>query len=175
VDACSYDDSSVIDALYLDRLRSGGPLPKAVPTRYRMNLDGATATAEPLSGKVMELPRIAYGSHNGRDYRYAYGVGCHGGGPAAERDFLNQLVKLDVRDNTDLEWHEPGCYPGEPVFVPAPGASAEDDGVVLSVVLDSTTGTSFMVVLDARTWQELARAVVPHAIPFGFHGQFARR
>jgi len=32
-----------------------------------------------------------------------------------------------------------------------------------------------MVVLDARSLQELARADVPHAIPFGFHGQFTRR
>jgi carotenoid cleavage dioxygenase-like enzyme len=27
-------------------------------------------------------------------------------------------------------------------------------------------------VLDARTFSELARATVPHHIPFGFHGLF---
>jgi carotenoid cleavage dioxygenase-like enzyme len=31
-----------------------------------------------------------------------------------------------------------------------------------------------MVVLDAQTLDELARAEVPHHIPFGFHGQFMR-
>jgi beta,beta-carotene 9',10'-dioxygenase len=29
-------------------------------------------------------------------------------------------------------------------------------------------------VLDAATLAELARARVPHHVPFGFHGQFAR-
>ena len=54
------------------------------------------------------------------------------------------------------------------------GAEDEDDGVLLSVVLDSRTERSFLLVLDARSLEELARAEVPHHIPFGFHGQFAR-
>jgi carotenoid cleavage dioxygenase-like enzyme len=173
VDASSYTDASVIEALYLNRLRAGDPIPKPVPTRYRMDLDGDTVRAQPLSEQALELPRIAYGTHNGRRYRFAYGVGCHRGTPG--RDFFNQLVKLDVDNRTSDTWFEAGCYPGEPVFVPAPGGTSEDDGVVLSVVLDSTAGTSFMLVLDAGSWRELARAGVPHAIPFGFHGQFTRR
>jgi carotenoid cleavage dioxygenase-like enzyme len=45
--------------------------------------------------------------------------------------------------------------------------------VVLSVVLDSRAGRSFLLVLDAVSFEELARAEAPHHIPFGFHGQFA--
>jgi len=41
-------------------------------------------------------------------------------------------------------------------------------------VFNAQNGTSFMVVLDAETLGELARADVPHHIPFGFHGQFTR-
>ena len=63
-------------------------------------------------------------------------------------------------------------YPGEPVFVAAPDAEAEDDGVLLSVVFDSRSGRSFMLVLDAAELTELARAEAPHHIPYGFHGQF---
>ena len=55
-----------------------------------------------------------------------------------------------------------------------PGAEAEDAGVVLSVVLDAAAGRSFLLVLDAATFEELARAEAPHHIPFGFHGQFLR-
>lgn len=69
-------------------------------------------------------------------------------------------------------WREEDCYPGEPVFVPAPDATTEDDGVLLSVVLDSRERRSWLLVLDAAGFTELARATVPHAIPFGFHGQF---
>ena len=50
----------------------------------------------------------------------------------------------------------------------------EDAGVLLSVVLNAETERSFLLVLDAATLEELARAEAPHAIPFGFHGQFAR-
>lgn len=168
VDACSYPDSGVIDALYLDRLRAGESLPKPTPTRYRVDLSGDTVRAEPLSDEAMELPRIDYARHNGRRYRYAYGVGRRGTG------FFNQLVKLDVDDRTSATWSETGTYPGEPVFVAAPDAAAEDDGVLLSVVLDAASSTSFLVVLDAGSLTELARAHVPHAVPFGFHGQFSR-
>ena len=60
------------------------------------------------------------------------------------------------------------------MFVAAPGAAGEDEGVLLSVVLDAPRETSFLLVLDATDLGEIARARVPHAIPFGFHGQFLR-
>jgi carotenoid cleavage dioxygenase-like enzyme len=58
------------------------------------------------------------------------------------------------------------------VFVTGPEAAGEDDGVILSVVLDAKSGRSFLLVLDARGLQELARAEAPHPITFGFHGNF---
>ena len=81
-----------------------------------------------------------------------------------------RIVKLDVATGEHRSWDERLCFPGEPVFVAAPGGRAEDDGVLLSVVLDAARGTSFLLVLDARTLSERARASVPHHIPFGFHG-----
>ena len=69
-------------------------------------------------------------------------------------------------------WSEDGCSPGEPVFVAEPDSSAEDAGVLLSVVFDARSGGSFMLVLDAKDLSELARAETPHHIPYGFHGQF---
>jgi carotenoid cleavage dioxygenase-like enzyme len=170
VDACSYRDSGVIDAFYLNRLRAGESIPRAVPTRYRINLDDGIVRSQTLADTMFELPRINYGRHNGRRYRYAYGVGQRG----AATDFLNQLVKLDVDTGATNMWYEAGCYPGEPVFVAAPEATGEDDGVLLSVVLDSASGTSFLLVLDAGSLREMARARVPHVVPFGFHGQFTR-
>jgi carotenoid cleavage dioxygenase-like enzyme len=58
------------------------------------------------------------------------------------------------------------------VFVPAPERTAEDDGVVLSVVLDAARENSFLLVLDARTFAEKARAEIPHAVLFGYHGAY---
>ena len=82
--------------------------------------------------------------------------------------------KVDISTRDALVWQEAGCYPGEPVFVPAPASvSAEEDaGLILSVVLDARQKHSFLLVLDARSFTELARSAVPHHIPFGFHGSF---
>jgi carotenoid cleavage dioxygenase-like enzyme len=33
-------------------------------------------------------------------------------------------------------------------------------------------GKSFLLVLDARSWTEVARAQLPFAIPYRFHGTF---
>jgi carotenoid cleavage dioxygenase-like enzyme len=88
--------------------------------------------------------------------------------------WLGSIVKGDVVARTSAVWAEDGCYPGEPVFVGRPSASDEDDGVLLSVVLDARSERSFLLVLDARSLEELARAEVPHHIPFGFHGQYVR-
>jgi beta,beta-carotene 9',10'-dioxygenase len=44
--------------------------------------------------------------------------------------------------------------------------------VVMSVVLDAARGTSYLLVLDARSFTEVARAELPHPVLFGYHGQF---
>eukprot|EP00961_Rhodomonas_salina_P172534 2326706-Rhodomonas_salina.1 len=61
---------------------------------------------------------------------------------------------------------------GEPIFVPNPQAASEDDGVLLSVVLDGSTDKSFLLGLDAATMQEVFRAQLPHHCPAGFHGEW---
>ncbi|MBK5116858.1 MAG: carotenoid oxygenase family protein, partial [Thermoleophilia bacterium] len=99
---------------------------------------------------------------------YVWGVGVGDSG------WLERIVRGDLEQRSTLDWNQAGCYPGEPVFVARPGAQAEDDGLLLSVVLDSNSGGSFLLVLDASDLSEIARADAPHHIPFGFHGQFAR-
>ena len=69
-------------------------------------------------------------------------------------------------------WGQP---PGQENPVPAPGGDKEDSGILLSVVLDPGEGTSFLLALDAATLGEIARAAVPHHIPFGFHGGYFPR
>lgn len=169
VDLVGYDDASIIEAFYLHRLEEPDVrIPPGMLRRYRIPLAGGPVSAETLSGTAIELPSLDYARMNtSPDHRYVYGVGLR-----AERGFYDQLVKVDVATRTTLTWHAPGCYPGEGVFVGRPGRVAEDDGVVLSVVLDSQRGTSFLLVLDAATFVEIARAELPHPVLFGYHGQF---
>jgi beta,beta-carotene 9',10'-dioxygenase len=168
VDMCAYEDASIVEDLYLDRLRDGKPAAPAQLTRFRLRPQGRTVSRETLAATDIELPRINYGRCNERPYRYVWGVG------RGEGDWIEQIVKVDVAERSTIAHSEANCFPGEPVFVSRPGADREDDGVLLSVVLDAAAGRSFLLVLDAGDLSEIARAEAPHHIPFGFHGQFAR-
>jgi len=171
VDIAAYRDDAIIDKLLLDQLKGpeGGRMPRQELRRYRLPRGGSSAEYEVLSDETIDLPRINYRRCNGNDYRFVYGLGTRQDRPD---DFINQLVKVDVRERRARVWFQDGCYPGEPVFVPAPDAKGEDDGVVLSVVLDASRSASFLLILAAGSFEEAARAEVPQHIPFGFHGQF---
>jgi carotenoid cleavage dioxygenase-like enzyme len=171
VDLSGYDDAALIHELYLKNLRgeSGGRLTPGQFRRYHLPEQGDTADYELMSDEGIELPRIHYGRCNGRDYQFAYGGSYRKDKPD---DFINQLVKVDVKKRQTKTWYEEDCYPGEPVFVADPQTMAEDEGVILSVVLDGNSGTSFLLVLDAASFGEIGRAAVPHHVPFGFHGQY---
>jgi beta,beta-carotene 9',10'-dioxygenase len=175
LDLVAYDDAAIVDALYLDRLRAGAP-PEAAEgrlLRYRVGLESGTVAEEELSDAALELPRIDYRERNSRPYRFVYGAGVHRDGSDEPADFIDQLVKVDVKSGEAKTWWEPRSYPGEPVFVPSPRPDRdEDDGVLLSVVLDGGSANSYLLVLDAATMEEVGRARVPHHIPFGFHGQY---
>lgn len=50
--------------------------------------------------------------------------------------WFTAIMKLDVVTGKRLAaWELPHHFPSEPIFVPQPGSTAEDCGVVLSVVL----------------------------------------
>ncbi len=172
-DLCAYDDASIIQHYYLNRLRDeSNELPAGTLRRYRIPLQraGGRISAETLSDACMELPRFDTERY-ARDGAYSFVYAC-GIDAAHRRGFYNQLVKVDTRSGLAQTWREPGCYPGEPVFVRRPGGRAEDDGVLLSVVLDSRKGNSFLLVLDAVSCGEIARAEVPHPVLFGYHGEY---
>jgi beta,beta-carotene 9',10'-dioxygenase len=167
VDIVTFPDSGIIDQLYLERLRSAKPVTATGKlTRFRIGSRVDTSD-ERLSEAPIELPRINYRRSAGRRYRYVYAAGNE-----VQGDFIDNLVKLDLEQNANSSWYEEGCYPGEPVFVAKPEAADEDDGVILSVVLDAKKAASFLLILDASSFWELARAEVSHHIPLGFHGNY---
>jgi carotenoid cleavage dioxygenase-like enzyme len=122
------------------------------------------------SDQQIELPRINEDRYL-RRYRFVYGISTS---DASDHDTADQLVKLDNETGEGAVWSEDDSYPGEPVFVPAPGHAEEDGGVVLSVVLDAARERSYLLALDAGSFEELGRAYAPHVIPHGIHGAFYR-
>lgn len=65
----------------------------------------------------------------------------------------------------------------EPVMVPRQskdGLLDEDDGVVLTVVAGGDGGT-FLLALDAKTFEETGRAHLPFSMTYSFHGNYLPR
>nr|CAB3225293.1 RPE65 RPE65 homolog [Phallusia mammillata] len=118
---------------------------------------------------TLELPRINY-KYNGRKYRYFYAMSVFT--PHCE----DHLMKCDNITKTGITWFEEGCTPSEPVFVERPGATEEDDGIILSTVINKDPNKSvFLLILDAKTFKELARAEVETNLPISFHGIFEEK
>ncbi|PSQ34669.1 beta-carotene 15,15'-monooxygenase [Halobacteriales archaeon SW_12_69_24] len=166
VDLVAYEDADIVDALSLDVL-SGDAFAAAPPgrlDRFRLPLvDGGVERSRRYDGGL-ELPTVPRAVRGGR-YRYAYAQ-------ATDREGANGLVKVDVEEQTAVEWWQRGVYVEEPRMVQRPDADREDDGVVLAPALHTGEERSMLLVFDAETLTERARAPLPHAVPFGFHGRY---
>jgi len=79
---------------------------------------------------------------------------------------------LICKQKTELAFHEDGLCPGEPFFIPSPDSKSEDDGVLLSIILDAKNMNTLLAVLDAKTLKVIGRAIVPKIIPHGLHVNF---
>jgi beta,beta-carotene 9',10'-dioxygenase len=71
-----------------------------------------------------------------------------------------------------LAWSSPNVFPSEPVFVPRPGATEEDDGVLLFLGYDLLRRESFMGVLSANDMAEMARVYCGSRCCVSFHGHW---
>ncbi|CAH1249331.1 BCO2 [Branchiostoma lanceolatum] len=117
-----------------------------------------------------EAPNVNYWKYSGRKYQFAYGLCVHDKGTV-----MNKLVKLDVRNKKAVGlWHEKDMYPSEPIFIASPDSKSEDDGVIVSAVTSVLPDKpGFLLVMDAKTFTEVARAEVPIDVPWGIHGTYA--
>lgn len=168
VDVAAFDDPGVIDSLYLEELVTGGiPEIEGDLRRYRLPLDSGAIERETIVPTGVTLPRISP-ERNTRPYRFVYAQGT----PVPGEDLPQRLLKIDVEARSTHRWADHRTLCGEPVFVPRPGATREDDGVVLSVVLEAAADRSSLLVLDGQTFDAVGRATLPHVVPFDFHGRF---
>ncbi|CAF1310132.1 unnamed protein product [Rotaria sordida] len=186
VDICAFDDPRVINEAYLDKLRENKfPSGAGYLRRFKLDLDSNTCIepnanarepkgnhcysyAHSLVPVQFELARINQ-KYIGKAYRYLYGVR----GPPNR--LFDALIKLDVESKEQVAlWEEPFTSPSEPIFVQRPDSNydKEDDGIILSIVLDQQAKRSFILVLDGITFKELDRAYLPIHIPLSFHGNF---
>jgi all-trans-8'-apo-beta-carotenal 15,15'-oxygenase len=144
----------------------------AALTRLRVDLaTGQVQTRAFPTGNANEFPRMDPRRVAHR-YRFAY---IASNPPGEEIGLQQRLTRVDM-DTGETISHDfgPGRYPGEPVFIPAPGSPEEDDGVVVTLVYDAARGLSEIVGIDARDLaaKPLFAARLRHPVPFGLHGYF---
>ncbi|KAK4792693.1 hypothetical protein SAY86_023128 [Trapa natans] len=172
-DCCEHNaDTSILDNLRLENLRSlsgQDVLPDARVGRFRIPFDGSPygtleAALDPEEhGRGMDMCSInPY--FLGKKYRYAYACGAR-----RPCNFPNTITKIDLEKKTAKNWHEEGAIPSEPFFVARPGATEEDDGVVISMI-SQENGDGYALLLDGSTLEEIARAKFPYGLPYGLHG-----
>jgi carotenoid cleavage dioxygenase len=78
------------------------------------------------------------------------------------------VLKYDVLDEREAGYFDYGdLYGGEAIFVPRRGATDEDDGYLLDLLMGDDSAA--LVVIEARAMREVARLHLPTRVPFGVH------
>jgi len=143
---------------------------EARPHRWRFNLATGKTTEESLSDRCSEFPMIN-GRYGGRPYRYAYEARC-----GHDLFAFDGLIKRDVQTGTEevVEFGE-HVYVSETVMAPRAGATAEDDGYLITFTTDAVNDVSECVVLDAArpSDEPVARIRLPERISSGTHSTWA--
>ena len=145
------------------------PIPANEVRRYVVPVaSGGPVTSTRVTATSFDLPMLN-DAYRGKPYRFAYGNGDHSAGV-----WWNSIVKVDMDTGATTEWYKEDHFASEPNFIPRPasagGTGAEDDGVLVSTVLAGPLKTSVLLVLDAKTMEEIAVAKAPHFLPYMSHG-----
>lgn len=187
MDIPTYPNIDVLKRFYYENLKATSPdalnyandnKNRGRSSLTRFKIPNVGTSTRPVVGdrgqveKVFEVPSqdsMELPSFNPRyackPSRYIWGVSDRG-----QSTFIDGLTKLDTETKEVKFWSVHAHSPGEPIFLPDPKGTDEDDGVCLSVVLDGTKGKSYLLVLDAKSFEEVGRAEMDTAVGFGFHG-----
>ena len=171
----------VVDSIYYDDFPSIGPdvdfrqvdfetIPAGQLVRCRINLETGAVSKELLEERTCEFAMVNP-ARQGLEARTSWMA-------VAEReqgnDPLQAIKKLDLATGEGQVWSAaPRGFVSEPLMVPRPGATAEDDGWVLCLVWNGARCASDLVILDAASLAEVAVLELPLAVPHGLHGSFA--
>jgi carotenoid cleavage dioxygenase-like enzyme len=131
------------------------------------------ATEEPLDDILTEFPRMD-NRRLGRRSRYAYSPLV----ASAPTVLFEGFVKYDAeRSGSATHRYAKGWFGGEVVFAPRAGSKEEDDGYLVTFVVEEATGTSELHVIDARdvTRGPVARVLIPQRVPTGYHAWWVPR
>lgn len=171
IDMISYSDCSFIDQFYFENINNQQNLFNSGQlTRYKIILNQSKVWNEIISNCKIDFPQINQ-EYVTKDYKYVYGSEfC----PYTVQRNYNTLLKINVKTHDVQHWFEPHGYPGIPIFISHPQGESEEEGIIASIVLDTQKKRSFLVLLEGSKFTEVARAEIPHHVPFGLHGIYSK-
>ncbi|NUP06233.1 MAG: apocarotenoid-15,15'-oxygenase [Polyangiaceae bacterium] len=140
--------------------------------RWRLNLDTGLVREERVDDDVSEFPTIHTG-FGGRKHRYVYAA-------LGEPGFFlfRGFVRTDVETGAKRVHRLPnGVFASEAPFCPRKGATAEDDGYLVTFTIDMNEDRSECLILDAREIDRrpVARVRLPMRISSGTHATWYGR
>jgi len=181
IDACAYEDDAIIKLFYTKNITKAfqGMTFKPpnlhrykIPIKeiqeknkesYQLTKSKQGKDFEVLAGNI-ETPMYNYNKVNGKKYKYVYGM---------ENLLHSNLLKVNVETKDVLYWKAPENFSAsEPYFIAHPNSNEEDDGVVVSTVTGCNDEKSFLLVLNAKTFEEMGRAQLPIHMALMIHGYF---
>lgn len=199
VDICSYPGNDIPLREYglSNIVNPASPYQDGTLVRYELAAINSTTLLKPgrvtvaaaIPGVACELPRISKTVSTLPGYRYVYSTSGNGGpapGTSApigrlgnglkvvQAAFFSSLAKFDWNTGTYKRWQPlngESC-PSEPIFIERPGSTKEDDGIVLTIVINKEGTHSILVALDGESFNEVARADMPQVYGLGPHGTF---
>lgn len=141
--------------------------------RWTINPQTQTVSRQTIDATPQEFPRPDE-RFFGQPYRYAWSMGLAIGEPA---DFIGHapIFAFDLHTGVrTLRDFGPSKVPGEFVFVAASADAPEGHGWLMGYVIDTSTQTTDLVILDAQdiAAEPVATIHIPCRIPSGFHGNW---
>ncbi|MGK7939692.1 MAG: carotenoid oxygenase family protein [Crocosphaera sp.] len=139
--------------------------------RFKIDLKSNNIDKEMIDSRSCEFPYINP-KKVGRKYRYLFTSTIHDNQGNAP---FQAIQKLDLlAGNRQVHSLAPIGYVSEPIFVPKPDATEEDQGWVLVMVYDGIKHRSDIVILDGENLNKdpLATLHLKHHIPYGLHGNW---
>jgi carotenoid 9,10(9',10')-cleavage dioxygenase 1 len=132
---------------------------------YRLNLDtGQVTDQRELINHFYERPSFNT-QYTGKKSQFAYLLDEQRSGGIMAKG----VQKYDLLNERELEYFDYGDHlGGEALFVPRDGATAEDDGYLVDLIM--TDDKACLIIIDASSMKELARLHLPQRVPFGVHG-----
>jgi len=143
------------------------------PHRWTIDLAAGTVKEERIDDVIAEFPRVD-DRLNGLPFRYGYTAANLEPAQGDSGPAFDAILKYDLKTGKRETHHFKGKGCGEAVFVPKHASASEDEGYLVTFVYDPQKNGSEFVILDARNVEAepVARVLMPHRVPYGFHGNW---